>query len=281
MPSEEISELEKLIEKEKLSPADVQRLLRQIKQPNKAIRVHDHSFSTDKVRIGLFGDSHIGHKQFREDMWMMAAKYWADTGVDAIYHSGDVIEGMSNREGHIYELDKIGITPQVRYAADLIKEMPTKVYGITGNHENWALRKANQGAVVGEILQDKIPDKFGFLGIDVADIYLWPDITLRLLHPGDGTAYALSYKSQKLIDALQSGAKPNILGIGHYHKAEYLFYRNIHTFQTATICDQTPFMAGKGIAAHVGFWTLDIYRGDVNGKERGIEKIVMEFTPKY
>ena len=32
----------------------------------------------------------------------------------------------------------------------------------------------------------------------------------------------------KMIEAMESDSKPNILAVGHYHKAEYLFYRNVH-----------------------------------------------------
>ncbi len=82
--------------------------------------------------------------------------------------------------------------------------------------------------------------------------------TLALIHPSGGTAYALSYKPQKWAESLSGGKKPDIAGIGHFHKIEQLFYRNIHIFQTGTFESQTPFMARKGLAAMVGAWILSI-----------------------
>ena len=79
---------------------------------------------------------------------------------------------------------------------------------------------------------------------------------LRLYHPGGGTAYAISYHSQKYVESLSGGEKPHILGIGHYHKVEQLFYRNIHVFQVGTFEAQTPFMRRKRLAAMLGGWIL-------------------------
>lgn len=79
---------------------------------------------------------------------------------------------------------------------------------------------------------------------------------MRLFHPGGGTAYALSYHPQKWAESLSGGEKPEIAGIGHYHKIEQLFYRNIHIFQTGTFEAQTPFMRRKKLAANLGAWIL-------------------------
>ena len=83
-----------------------------------------------------------------------------------------------------------------------------------------------------------------YLGMSVATINLTPNCILELRHPIDGTAYANSYKPQKMIDAMQGGEKPNILAIGHYHKMEYMLYRNIHAFQTG--CFQAQSTVDEG-----------------------------------
>ena len=58
-------------------------------------------------------------------------------------------------------------------------------------------------------------------------------------------AYALSYKIQKMVEAMSGGEKPNILAVGHYHKLEMFPYRNVQCFQTGTFQAQTPWMRGK------------------------------------
>ena len=70
-----------------------------------------------------------------------------------------------------------------------------------------------------------------YLGRDCAIIMLTPNCSLELRHPWDGTAYALSYKIQKMVESMGGGEKPNILAVGHYHKSEYFFLqkRTLHS----------------------------------------------------
>ena len=115
------------------------------------------------------------------------------------------------------------------------------------------------------------------MGRDCAVVNLTPNCTLELRHPWDGTAYALSYKIQKMIEAMESDSKPNILAVGHYHKAEYIFYRNIHALQTGSFQAQTPFTRGKGISVNIGGWLVSI-RVDEEGHIQGFAP---EFVPFY
>ena len=116
-----------------------------------------------------------------------------------------------------------------------------------------------------------------YLGRDCAVVHITPNCTLELRHPWDGTAYALSDKIQKMIEAMESDSKPNILAVGHYHKAEYLFYRNIHALQTGCFQGQTPFTRGKGISVQMGGWLVSV-RVDSKGYILGFGT---EFIPYY
>jgi hypothetical protein len=116
-----------------------------------------------------------------------------------------------------------------------------------------------------------------YLGQSSALIELTPNCTLELRHPLDGTAYAISYKTQKLIEAMSGGEKPNILAVGHYHKMEYIFYRNVHCFQTGCFQAQTPWMKGKQIAAFMGGWIVEVNVND----DGTITRIKQEYIPFY
>jgi DNA polymerase II small subunit/DNA polymerase delta subunit B len=76
---------------------------------------------------------------------------------------------------------------------------------------------------------------------------------------------------------MEADSKPNILAIGHYHKLEYLFYRNIHCFQTGCFQMQTPFTRGKGISVHLGGWIITI---EVDDKGY-IQRMIPEMIPFY
>jgi len=86
-----------------------------------------------------------------------------------------------------------------------------------------------------------------------------------------------SYHPQKMIEAFAGGQKPNILAIGHYHKVEYLFYRNIHCFQTGCLQSQSAWMKRMSLAAMKGAWIVDVYM-----KKNGtIDRLRMELLPYY
>jgi predicted phosphodiesterase len=266
------------LQKAKLSPKEMERLLATIKQPMPSVRTYDHHVASTHAKIMFISDSHIGHKEFKPELLNKAFAYAKAYKPVAIYHSGDIIEGMSGRPGHIYELSHIGATAQINYASELLSKSPVKIYGITGNHDQWLHNKGDAGLDVGQSLEDKIgKSKFEYLGMNEADIMLNGKTKLKLFHPNDGTAYATSYKLQKLMESFSGGEKPQILVEGHYHKALYMFNRNIHGFEAGTLCGQTGWMRGKKIPAQTGFWMVD-----VRMKKTGeVEGITPEFIASY
>jgi len=64
--------------------------------------------------------------------------------------------------------------------------------------------------------------------------------------------------------------------VGHYHKQEYLFYRNIHCTQNGCVQHQTPFMRGRNLAAMQGFWIVELTVND-----KGIARCKTEWFPCY
>ena len=273
--TEEDSNILDIVKKSNLSPAELKIAISQPKD-YKGVRVYDHS-RIGRVKIGILADTHIGHKKFDEGFMKFASETFRKEGIKNVYHAGDICEGMSGRPGHVYELKHIGFSAQVGEAERLFKKYypDFNIYAITGNHDQWFRYKADNGADVGEELQHRLPN-FKYLGENEAHIKLGPKARLMLFHPGDGTAYANSYKMQKLVESLEGGNKPNVIVEGHYHKALYQFLRNVHAIDGGTLCGQTGWMRGKKIPAHKGFWILDMDIG-----KRGITKFTPHFYPAY
>lgn len=220
------------------------------------------------LRFAILGDTHIGSLYFSEAALHAFADHCKREGVTAIYHAGDVIDGHRVYRGQEFELRDLGLEAQLDR---LEKVWPTgfKTHFITGNHD--ASFKALAGVSVGTLIEQRRDDMI-FLGEDQAQVQFQTpsgQYTLGLLHPGGGSSYALSYRPQKIIDALEGGAKPNMLVIGHHHKAEFLpAYRNVAAIQAGTTQRQTPFMARGGLAAHVGGWIVDVWVGDLHNRIR-------------
>jgi predicted phosphodiesterase len=227
------------------------------------------------IRFGLTGDSHINSKYTQLTHLHALYDIFVQEGITTVYHTGDIDDGEHMRIGHEYELYEHGADDHVGEIVRVYPSMPgIETDFITGNHDHAFIKGI--GLDIGNGIAEKRKD-MKYLGQSSAVIQLTDNCTLELRHPLDGTAYALSYKTQKMLDAMSGGEKPNILAIGHYHKAEYLFYRNVHAIQTGTTCAQTPWMKGKQIAAHVGGWIVEIRVRD----DGAIERINQEFIPFY
>lgn len=230
---------------------------------------------TETIKIAIMGDTQIGSKYtqltYLHDFYDLCEK----EGVAHVYHTGDITDGLKMRPGHEYELYEVSADEMIN---DVIANYPRRpgitTHFITGNHD--ASIYKHVGYDIGIAIARGRSD-MEYLGRDCAVINLTPKCTLELRHPWDGTAYAISYKIQKMIEAMESDSKPNILAVGHYHKAEYIFYRNVHALQTGCFQGQTPFTRGKGISVHLGGWIVTV-RVDENGYIQGIAP---EFVPFY
>jgi len=227
------------------------------------------------IRFGLMGDPQFNSKYVQITHLHDFYQKCANEGIKKIYNTGDVDEGEQMRPGHQYECYSQGADEHVRNIVETypkFEEITTDF--ITGNHDHSLIKRA--GYDIGKAIAAERPD-MNYLGMSGAIIKLTPNCTLELRHPIDGTAYAESYKIQKMIESLSGGTKPNILAVGHYHKASYNFYRNVHAIQTGAFQAQTPWMRGKGIACALGGWIVEI---EVDSKGT-IKRFKPEFIPYY
>lgn len=270
--TEDEKELYKTIKQSGLSKEELKYYLKQLKRAK--IDGRTYTLGKSNVKFGIISDTHIGSKYYDSDMMTYASRVFKKEQIDFVVHAGDIIDGMyPNRGGQIYELDEIGIDNQINRAIKELRKIKQPLYFITGNHDFTAKRIA--GVIVGNRVEDKVKNA-KFLGEDYGRLILKSGVTIDLVHPYDGTSYAISYKTQKRADALEGGRKPNIMIVGNYHKSEYLFYRNIHIFQPGTFQSQTPFMRGKGISVHKGFWILEL-----TSKGKTITSLKQTFYPIY
>lgn len=230
---------------------------------------------TETIQFALMGDTQFGSKYAQITHLHNFYDLCEKEGIKNVYHTGDITDGLKMRPGHEYELYEISADGQ---CDDVIKNYPRRkgitTHFITGNHD--ASLYKHVGFDIGRAIAKEREDMI-YLGRDCSVVNLTPECTLELRHPWDGTAYAISYKIQKMIEAMESDSKPNILAVGHYHKTEQLFYRNIHAFQSGCFQSQTPFTRGKGISVAMGGWIVTI-RVDKNGYIRGIKP---ELIPYY
>lgn len=218
---------------------------------------YNANVESSTITFGLIGDTHFGSKYaqitYLNDFYDICAKQ----GIKNVYHTGDITDGENMRPGHSYE-------NYIHGADEHIKEIE-RLYpyreGITthficGNHD--ASFRKSCGLDIGNLIQSRRSD-LNYLGRDTATIYLTNNCSMMLRHPWDTSAYALSYKPQKMIEAMRDASiKTDILCIGHYHKMEYTYYLSTHCLQTGCFQGTTPFTMGKGIRVSIGGWVVTV-----------------------
>lgn len=223
-------------------------------------RVPIISFEGKRIRIGAITDTHIGSVDFHEERLFQAFNEFKKEKVDFIVHAGDVLEGMSNRLGHIYELTHLGYEKQKQYAVDCFSQWTdTDIYAISGNHDRWYVKSSGANAL-GDM--DKEMSNFHFLGHDQGEISLKGKAVLWLWHGEDGNSYALSYRLQKILESLTGGEKPHAMLAGHVHKYVDIFERHVLCTSIGSIQSQTRWMKSKRISAHPGFIIIDYWVND-------------------
>lgn len=256
-----------------IQPAkEEKRVIIQNQEPSSHKSVWD---GTKTLKIAIMGDTQMGSKYTQLTHLNNFYDICKEEGIKDIYHTGDITDGLKMRVGHEYELYAVSADDMIE---DVVKRYPKRdgitTHFITGNHDASIYKQV--GYDVGNAIARQ-RDDMEYLGRDCSVVYLTPECKLELRHPWDGTAYALSYKLQKMIESMESDSKPNILAVGHYHKAEYVFYRNVHALQTGCFQAQTPFTRGKNISVHLGGWIVEIKVTD----DGTIKSFAPQFIPYY
>lgn len=221
----------------------------------------------DKLRFGVVSDNHLCNVNERLDVLNALYDIFASEGIDTIYNAGNWIDGEARFNKN--ELHTHGLTNQINYA---VKHYPYRK-GITtqfisgDDHEGWYNQR--EGINIGDYFQSMREQAGMFdlkhLGYMEADIELSGDgfknhSWMRIIHPGGGSAYALSYQPQKIVESYQGGEKPSILIIGHYHKIDYSFPREVHCVQPGCTEDQSLFMRKRRIQAMLGGTICEVNR---------------------
>lgn len=238
--------------------------------------------STGYFKFGAIGDNHMCSKYSRMDVLNALYDLYESEGVTVVYNTGNWIDGEAKFNKH--DLMVHGMDNQIDFFIENYpKRKGIKTYFVAGDdHEGWYTQR--EGIDIGKYAEIKAKeagrDDLIYLGYMEADVEIPAKngkTIIRVLHPGGGSSYAISYTIQKIVESFQGGEKPHVLLAGHYHKADYVFTREVHCIQTGTTQDQSPFMRKKKLAAHLGGWIIEMQTDD-NGV---VTRFKQEFMPFY
>ena len=206
--------------------------------------------------FGAAGDLHAASKHCRWDVRNELYQTFIEEGAQCNFDSGNWIDGEANFNR--YDIEVHGLDGQCKLLAERHPK-GLKTFAIWGDdHEGWYVQR--EGVDVGrycESIMRQHGHDWTDLGFMEAHVILrnansGKTASLAVVHPGGGSAYALSYSIQKIIESYEGGEKPAVGLYGHYHKIWAGIIRNVFALQTGTQQDQTPFMRKKRLEAHVG-----------------------------
>lgn len=218
------------------------------------------------LHLAACSDQHICSKYARLDCLEDYYDQVAQRGVKVVLNAGNWIDGEASFNMH--DLLTHGMDAQMQMLArDYPKRAGVQTWAITGaDHEGWYARRegVDVGRYAANVMQAAGRDDWRDMGYMEAYIRLThagsgQGTMLHLMHPGGGSAYAVSYAVQKIVEGYDGGDKPAVLLAGHYHKSGYNLIRNVHSMQTGCFQDQTVFMRQRKLSAHVGGCFVDVH----------------------
>lgn len=241
--------------------------------PAASDNVHKALFDGEVYRFAALGDTHSSSKHERLEELHLAYDIIADEGVTDVYHQGDFTCGVGIFPGQINEIKNFTYESQVEY---LVANYPVRdgitTHGIGGNHDlegefgragaNPALAFANQR-----------PD-IDYLGDYHASIEFEQGTRMYMLHPKGSMGYAMDYKARKLVEGFEGGRKPNVMLVGHFHRAGWIEPRSVHVLFTACFESGGSFGPRLGLPdPSVGFYIVEMRIAD--------DGSVVSFKPEF
>lgn len=228
--------------------------------------------------FGVVSDTHLGSYNERLDVLEHAYDDFKNRKIETVFHAGNIVEGEANFNK--YDIRVHGITDQTLYCIDHYpqREGITTNFITADDHEGWWFQR--EGIDFGRYLQLEASEHgrkdLIHLGYQEVDVELKSEkgsSIMRLVHPGGGSSYAISYALQKLAESYQGGEKPNVILSGHWHKSGVFYPREIHSVLCGCVCDQSRFMRKLKLQAHVGYYIIKIKQSDIG--------IITEFTATF
>lgn len=185
-------------------------------------------------KVGVLSDLHAGSKYTLTRQTEDCVERMHRAGVRDILVPGDLLDGCYKHG--VFELRQSGIADQTRALSNTLPHLEGLNYHcITGNHDFTFAEST--GLNVGQYIEGYFRDcgrrDIHFYGDRAATLSVG-NTKVRLLHPTGSCSYAISYKLQKFVEAFDSGEKPGILLVGHYHRSCYIYTRGVHAIACPT-----------------------------------------------
>jgi hypothetical protein len=252
--------------------------------PGGEVHIDPKLYKGREFRFGVVSDNHLGSKYERLDVLNALYDKFLARGISTVFNAGNILDGRARFNQFDLLPGCESMEGQLSYFTNNYPQRKgIETQFIAGDdHEGWWAQR--EGVNIGKLMESRARDAgrtdLKYIGYLEADVLLEAEkgeTWIRVMHPGGGSAYALSYAPQKTIESLQGGEKPAICIFGHWHKCDFCYIRNVYCISAMCTQDQTPFMRKKKLEAHVGGWSCKL----VQAPDAHVSSLELECHPFY
>jgi predicted phosphodiesterase len=235
---------------------------------NKKIRI---PVKGDRFVFGVVSDTHLGSKYVQLSFLKWTYQYFKKMGAKFVLHAGDIVDGGRVYRAQEYETYAHGFSQQLD---DVVRNYPNNLptYFCSGNHD-LSFYESGGGDICKEVAARR--SDMNYLGQLGAFVY-FGHLKVYLVHCLGSPPYAISYRGQKLVEAMSTENKPNLMIVGHHHQAYQFFIRNVHVLGGGSFQGQTPFLRRMAIFPVIGGYLCEVLQD-----RKGIARFRFEFLPCY
>lgn len=191
------------------------------------------------------------------------------------------MDGYGVFKGHNQEVKVVGGQAQAEY---VVRNYPVrkgiKTFFISGNHDNKSYEKEGidqcslltQGFMHHGKWVEPRKDMV-YLGQYSRTLALPNEVTIQILHPHGGSAYARSYPQQKRSREMKTDDRPSMQVSGHYHQWCWIVEDYTHMVSLSAFQDLTTFFERLGFPRQMGFCIMEYELGFIRFERVKIEHI--------
>ena len=235
--------------------------------------IKNYTIGGNKFKIAHIADTHFGSRSAKLYELDKFLDYAANEGAEIVFHSGDWLDGNNVYKGQQYEQSFISYDEQIGLFKDKFPfKKFKKIYLIDGNHD-YSFYKSI-GKCAGRDIADDIAN-VEYLGA-MSGMVRINGILIEGWHGSGSAGYSKDYKLLKRIESYQSGNKPRVLFVGHWHASLNMTARNVTAFQSGCFQGESAFTRQLGLNPTVGGWISEILH---DGSE--VKSIKSEFVSFY
>ena len=252
--------------------------------------INNHNTKTiinneDEMKILLISDTRLCSKFEQISILNNIYNIANDMGIKTVLHLGDITEGIYFGKYRKYNQSIIHHNPdtQAEYVKNnypYIKGMTT--YFITGEHDLSFLKTKSREDVGEEIAN--LREDLVYLGQKNCMIYLQDEdghkpTKIDLRHPEGKIPYTISYTPQKIVDAMRSEERPDILNFGHFLVQDTFLHHDVLVNQVPSVTATTPEMVDRGYNNIVGatILTLHFDKSKTKSKLIKVDKMFLNY----